>query len=89
MSIIHKKCWPQEFDALLSGSKQFDLRLHDFEIQVGDTLVLEEWGPLTKTYTGRTIEKKVTYLLPFKTDTLPYWSEDDIHTHGLVIMSLS
>lgn len=44
---IVKKCWPKYFDAIASGKKNFEYRLNDFEINEGDTLVLEEWDPET------------------------------------------
>lgn len=42
MAIIRKKIQPQYFDAILSGKKNFELRLNDFDINEGDTMVLEE-----------------------------------------------
>jgi hypothetical protein len=44
------------------------LRAADFDIKEGDTMVLEEWDPKTKNYTGRKIEKKVDYVLGLKLD---------------------
>jgi hypothetical protein len=61
MAIIKKKTWPVYFEAVASGKKNFDLRLDDFAIKEGDTLVLEEWDPEMKEYTGRTIEKKSNF----------------------------
>lgn len=68
MAIVKKKIWPKFFDLIQSGKKQFELRVADFDIQEGDTLVLEEWDPSMKRYTGRTITKKVKYMLKFKLD---------------------
>lgn len=87
MPVIHKKAWPELFEAVRTGKKKFDLRLNDVEIAEGDTLVLEEWDPQTKAYTGRKLEKKVTYTLKFKVNEL-WWSEEEVHTHGLQIISL-
>ncbi len=87
MAIIKKKSWPEEFEAVLAGKKKFDLCLNDFEINEGDTLVLEEWDPKTKQYTGRSIEKKVSYVLKFKTDNL-FWPKEEIEANGLQIISL-
>lgn len=70
MATIKKKIWPEYFEAVLSGKKKCELRLNDFEINEGDTLILEEWNPKTKEYTGRSIEKKVTYVLKFNPDNL-------------------
>lgn len=64
MKVVTKKILPEWFDAIQNGSKKYELRLADFDIEVGDTLRLEEWdgvGPDRK-FTGRFIEKKVTHL---------------------------
>lgn len=42
MTNIHKKINPEYFNAILSGKKNFELRLNDFDINEGDTMVLEE-----------------------------------------------
>jgi len=86
MAIIKKKAWPEWFEAVVSGKKQYDLRLNDFEVQEGDALVLEEWDPKTKQYTGRSIEKKVSYVGKFKIDDL-FWPENEIKEKGLQIIS--
>jgi hypothetical protein len=85
--IIKKKTWPDMFEKILSGEKTFDARLADFKIKKGDTLVLEEWDPKTKNYTGRIIEKKVTFIL--NTKDQKFWSEKDLKKHGLLILSLA
>ncbi len=85
--IIKKKIWPEYFDAIASGKKKFELRLNDFEVNEGDTLVLKEWDPSTKKYTGRNVEKKVTYVAKFMIDTL-FWPKKDIEEKGIQIMSL-
>ena len=41
------------YDANGDGSKKFDVRIADFDIHEGDSLILEEWDPDTKSYTGR------------------------------------
>src|SRR3989344_9679496 len=60
---IHKKIWPEFFEKVLSGEKRFELRVADLEISTGDTLVLEEWNPKTKMYTGRSLTKTADYIL--------------------------
>ena len=83
---IEKKIWPQYFEKLASGEKTFELRLADWECAPGDTLVLREWDPDTKEYTGRTLEKRVTYVL--KTKGVALWSPEEIETYGFQIISL-
>jgi hypothetical protein len=89
MAIIEKKTWPglKYFDAIVSGKKKFDLRLNDCDVQEGDTLVLREWDPRSKAYTGRTAEKKVTYVGKFKMDEL-FWPEAEIKEKGIQVISL-
>ena len=87
MAIIKKKIWPEYFEAVESGKKKGELRLNDFEVNEGDTLVLEEWDPKTKEYTGRKMEKKVTDVSRFKIDQL-FWPEEEIKEKGIQIISL-
>lgn len=86
MSIINKKILKKYFDAITSGKKKCELRLGDFDIVEGDTLVLEEWDPEKSVYTGRKIEKNVTYVSKFKINKL-HWSEDEVMEKGLQIIS--
>jgi len=88
MATIRKKIWPEYFDAVASGKKTFELRLNDFEAREGDTLVLEEWDPKTAQYTGRSVERSVTYVARFKIDQL-FWPEQDIKEKGIQVMSLA
>jgi hypothetical protein len=87
MRTIRKKCLPEFFQAVLDGKKKYELRLNEFDVQEGDIFVLEEIDPVTRSYTGRTLEKRVTYAWKFTLDDL-YWPKEDILEKGLVIMSL-
>jgi len=84
MTIIKKKIWPKYFELISSGKKRFELRLADFDIQEGDTLILEEWNPETKEYTGRTIEKKIDYILRFNLDA--FGQEQEIKDKGMLVI---
>ena len=86
MAIIKKKILPQFFEAILSGKKKYELRLNDFEVQEGDTLVFEEYNS-SRMPTGRVIEKRVAYIGKFKIDEL-YWPKEEIEEKGLQIISL-
>lgn len=85
--IIKKKIWPEFFEAVKSGRKKFELRLNDFKIKEGDILVLEEWDPVKKKYTGQKIEKSAGYIFKFKPDQLPFWPPQLIKNKGLQIVS--
>jgi hypothetical protein len=86
MAIIKKKIPPDFYELVNSDKKNFELRLNDFEIKEGDTIILEEWDPKTKEYTGRKIEREVGYVLKFKLDT--FNQEELIKEKGLVVFSL-
>lgn len=58
MAIIHKKIWPKYFRLMKAGKKNVELRLADFKIKPEDTLILEEWDPKKKKYTGRILKKE-------------------------------
>lgn len=84
--IIKKKTWPELFELVRSGKKRFDIRIADFDIKEGDTLVLEEWDPKIKAYTGRQIIKKVGYILKFHLND--FGKEGEIKKLGLYIVQL-
>jgi glyoxylate utilization-related uncharacterized protein len=84
---VEKKAWPEYFQAIIDGKKHFDLRLDEFEIGEGDTLWLREFNPATQKYTGRELEKKVSYVVKVKLDKL-FWSQEEIMEKGLVVISL-
>jgi len=60
--IVKKKTWPHLFERVMKGEKTAELRLADFEIAEGDIIILEEWNPETKQYTGRVLQKRVKNL---------------------------
>jgi len=83
---IKKKTWPELFQKMLEGKKNSDVRLADFDIKEGDILVLEEYNPETKEYTGRTIKKKVKNLN--KLNLTNFNSFEDIKKCGHWLMDL-
>jgi ASC-1-like (ASCH) protein len=84
MAIIKKKTWPDYFELIKSGKKRIDLRVNNFDVKEGDILVLEEWNPETKEYTGRKIEKEIDYVLKFDLDS--FNQKEEIKEKGLIIM---
>ena len=84
--IIKKKTWPEQFEAVLNNSKKFDCRIADFDCGVGDTIVFEEWDPKTQDYTGRSLEKQITYIL--KTKDAKFWTKEQVENKGFQILSL-
>ena len=89
MKTVEKKVWPEYFEQILSGSKTFELRLNDFDIAEGDTLLLKEWNPETKTYTGRETTRTVGYVGKWKLPELTiFHSQEEIDEKGIQIISL-
>lgn len=56
------KIWPDLFVPAAMGEKTFEIRRADRDFQVNDHLRLREWDPERQAYTGREIERRVTYV---------------------------
>ena len=62
--MIHElKTWPKFFDMVAVGLKTFDLRKDDRGFQLGDTLVLKEYLPDAKKFTGNELRALVICIL--------------------------
>lgn len=75
--MIHElKTLPSYFNAVVDGTKTFELRKSDRDFKEGDTLILKEWniGETDSTgwerivvqeqgYTGREVKKTISYVL--------------------------
>lgn len=61
MRVIQKKILPKYFKEIIRGNKRFELRADEDDIQVGDTVILNEWD--NGQYTGRTYSVEVKYVL--------------------------
>jgi ribosomal protein S17 len=83
---IKKKTWPDLFQKMVDEKKNTDLRLADFDIKEGDILILEEYEPKTKKYTGRVLKKTVKNLNKVKlTD---FHKAEEISKYGHWIIEL-
>lgn len=82
---IEKKTLPEFFQKILDCEKTFELRLADWECKPGDTLILREWDLKKKEYTGRQVEKKVTYVL--KTKEIKFFPKEDVEKHGFQVIA--
>lgn len=64
--MIHKlKIQPQYFRAVCSGKKSFEIRKNDRNYKVGDHILLQEFIPESKEYTGRVVEREITYITDY------------------------
>lgn len=66
MAVIKKKNWPNDFKLVKAGKKTVQARVADFKVKPRDVLVLEEWNPKTRKYTGRKLRKTVKEVHRFR-----------------------
>lgn len=83
---IHKKTVASLFGEVVSGNKSFDVRLADWQCQPGDILILDEIDDVTKVPTGRSVRRRVGYIL--NTQETSFYSKRDIEKYGLQVISL-
>lgn len=58
------KTWPEFFQAIVDGRKNFEVRRDDRGFQAGDTVWLKEWDPSHGgRYTGRDLKAVIGYVL--------------------------
>lgn len=57
------KIYPEHFKEVLLGLKKVEIRLNDRNYQVGDTLLLNEYNPNTRKYSGSQVTRKVDYII--------------------------
>lgn len=60
------KTLPEFFQALWCGDKTFEIRENDRDFKERDEIVLREYEPESKSYTGRKINGFITYVTDFK-----------------------
>ncbi len=60
MKTVKKKILPEDFKSVRAREKNFEIRVDEDDIQVGDLLILEEWDGF---YTGNSVRRYVKYVL--------------------------
>ena len=60
MKTVRKKILPEYFKAVRAREKNFEIRIDEDDIRVGDLLILEEWDGF---YTGNGVKRYVKYVL--------------------------
>lgn len=81
---VTKKAWPEFFQAIQSGKKKFDVRLAEFNCKPGDWLLLKEWNPKNKKFTGRKLKRKIAFV--FNTKKQKFWKKREIEKKGLQVI---
>jgi hypothetical protein len=63
-SKVHElKTWPEYFQAVKYGFKNFEVRKNDRKFNNGDYVKLREWNPEEEKYTGEVLTKRIGYIL--------------------------
>lgn len=57
------KIIPEYYKYIRSHEKTFEIRKDDRDYKPGDVLILREWNPATREYTGHQTKRVITYIL--------------------------
>ena len=60
------KIIPKYFKEIVDGNKNFEVRKNDRNYKIGDTLILKEYDPIKKNFTGNYAKATVMYILKDK-----------------------
>ena len=60
------KTWKEYFILSGIGCKTFEIRKHDRNFRINDIVILKEYDPQTKEYTGRTLYRQIIYVYTTK-----------------------
>lgn len=64
MKVDHElKITPDYFKEVLKGNKRAELRIDDRGFKTGDIVLLKEWKPKLKKFSGRGTHVKITHIL--------------------------
>lgn len=81
---IIKKTFQIPFEKVLSGDKNFEIRIEDdCKFEEGDKLILKEIDD-NKNFTGREIIKEIKFI--FRTKNAPYWDKEKIDKYGFTVL---
>ncbi|MEY8346445.1 ASCH/PUA domain-containing protein [Niallia circulans] len=61
----HLKIQPEYFESVSKGIKSFEIRKNDRNYKVGDVLLLQEYIPSEAKFTGRVLDRKITYITDY------------------------
>lgn len=64
---VHKlKILPEYYNAQIEGKKNFEIRKNDRDYKVGDKLVLKEYDPKAKEFTGQSFITEITFITNYQ-----------------------
>lgn len=82
------KVWPMYFDDLSSGRRNFDVRVNDRKFTIGDRLVLHEYNPVSKKYSGRHCVRYVQFMVSIQQFLAIHYA-GVLRDSNLVVLGLS
>ena len=62
MKVHELKIGSKFFEAVKDGRKKFEIRKNDRNYQEGDILILREYDPITRLFSGEIIKVEITYM---------------------------
>lgn len=74
MKTHYLKVWTKQFDAVRRGAKTHEVRKGDRDYRAGDIVILREFDPNERRYTGKCMEVQITFITRGGTFGIP----DDI-----------
>jgi hypothetical protein len=83
---VHRiKSWPTFFRPIITGERAHELRRNDRDFHVGDILRLQEYDPISQSYTGATCDAEVTSMT---SDEMPCAVSDEGLRSGFCILTI-
>lgn len=74
MRLHELKCWPGPYAAIAIGIKKTEVRRNgDRDFRQNDLLMLREWDPVEKQYTGAAQVVRVTHIEDRNAVDIPVW----------------
>lgn len=61
MQVHNLKTWPEYFDDLKNGLKDFEVRYNDREFSIGDEVICQEYCPEKHKYSGEELHFTIKY----------------------------
>jgi hypothetical protein len=72
------------YQQIKKGQRNADVRLADFKVKSGDSLILREWDNKTRKYTSRKLVRKVKAVQ--KIPILDFYRSAKLKKHGLYLI---
>lgn len=83
MEVI-KKSWPEFFSKHKSHKRCSEVRLADFDLRSGDTILLKEFNPKNRKFTGREARRKCKAVQKFS--PLKHYTMAQLKKYGLYVI---